>query len=458
MVSLNFNFIRNRISSWKTYWTLSELSGSLGDLGTFIPLIVLMSKSGSIDFAPALFFAGIANVITSFSWDIPMPVQPMKSIAAVAIKEKMSKPEVAASGIFMGVFVLILGIPFRGVCGMDIIAKIVPLSIVGGLQVGLGFSMIVNAINYAQAGKKWSGLNGYGMAVAIGILSLTLFSFQKLNWKLPTALILFIIGIILSLITIFTNELGLNYNWTMPVNLVVADLDRESILNGIIQGSLPQIPLTALNSVVAVCALSKELFPDRPATRGSVTRSVGILNLIGCCFGGMPICHGSGGLAGQYAFGARRGLSIFFLGVVKATLALTLSGVFVPLLENIPSPIMGALLVFAGMELCVIGSKSLGASYSGYLTAGACVVLNTWQGCLVGLVAVFIEFLAIQFNTYLQTSNRLIDSVKEEVDDFDNKYSTVSPQVEIQGDNTHSLELLEANSSSVYEEKNRNII
>lgn len=65
--------------------------------------------------------------------------------------------------------------------------------------------------------------------------------------------------------------------------------------------------------------------------------SVGVLNLIACTFGGMPMCHGAGGLAAQYRFGARHGASMVFLGSVKVILALALGGALMHLLEVKPS-------------------------------------------------------------------------------------------------------------------------
>ena len=65
------------------------------------------------------------------------------------------------------------------------------------------------------------------------------------------------------------------------------------------QGGLPQLPLTLLNSIVAVCQLSADKFPERPASPRRVAVSVGIMNLIGPWLGALPCCHGAGGLAAQ---------------------------------------------------------------------------------------------------------------------------------------------------------------
>ncbi|NJO54669.1 MAG: hypothetical protein HC829_07365, partial [Bacteroidales bacterium] len=86
-------------------------------------------------------------------------------------------------------------------------------------------------------------------------------------------------------------------------------------------GTIPQVPLTLLNSVVAVCALSVDLFPHRPANPRLVAVSVALMNLVCCPLGAMPMCHGTGGLAGQHRFGARTGGSVVMLGATKMLLA-----------------------------------------------------------------------------------------------------------------------------------------
>ena len=89
--------------------TLSEISGSLGDLGILIPLLVGMAHQGSVHFVPALFFAGLWNFATGLLWDVPMCVQPMKTIAAVALADGLSRVQVSLAGLLVAAFVLLLG-------------------------------------------------------------------------------------------------------------------------------------------------------------------------------------------------------------------------------------------------------------------------------------------------------------------------------------------------------------
>jgi MFS superfamily sulfate permease-like transporter len=76
-------------------------------------------------------------------------------------------------------------------------------------------------------------------------------------------------------------------------------------------------------------------------------------------FGAMPNCHGAGGLAGQYKFGARHGSSVVFLGSCKVLLAVLFGKYILIFLEHIPSAILGVMLVVSGQELASTGLQSL---------------------------------------------------------------------------------------------------
>jgi len=159
-----------------------------------------------------------------------------------------------------------------------------------------------------------------------------------------------------------------------------------------------------LNSVVSVCALSVDLFGDpvaggRGATRVSVASSVGFMNLLGCWLGGMPSCHGAGGLAGQYKFGARGGMSIFMLGCTKVVLALCVGQLLEQIIEVYPKSILGVLLLFAGVELASVGAKSLhkSATFESdllpcFVTVGAYIgTRNMALGVLAGVLSALVQ-------------------------------------------------------------------
>jgi MFS superfamily sulfate permease-like transporter len=155
------------------------------------------------------------------------------------------------------------------------------------------------------------------------------------------------------------------------------------------KAALPQIPLTTLNSVIAVCALSADLFPGRKAEPRRVSISVGLMNVVAAWFGAMPMCHGAGGLAGQYRFGARTNGSILFLGSVKLLVAVLFGSSLMALCQVFPAGVLGVMLAVSGLELALVtrDQTSRVDAYTMLLTAGVCLGLNNIAlGFIVGIV------------------------------------------------------------------------
>jgi MFS superfamily sulfate permease-like transporter len=355
-----------------------EIAGSLGDLGTFLPLLVGMAAQNGLDFAAAFFFAGLFNIITGLTFAIPMAVQPMKAIAAVALTEGLTVPEILAAGATVSVVVLVLGL--TGL--IDGLNRLVPRSVVRGIQLALGLSLLMKGLQMIAGTGVVVGPDSYVTAVVATLIVLALLRSRSV----PAALVLFGAGIVLALwkepAMAGALHLGLTLpHWSPPA--------WQDFVRAFPKAALPQIPLTTLNSVVAVCALSADLFPDRPATPRKVAISVGAMNLVAAWFGGMPMCHGAGGLAGQYRFGARTNGSILFLGVVKMTLGILFGASLMAVCKAFPASVLGVMLAFSGAKLALVARDQTdrAAAFTMLLTTGVCLGLNNIAlGFLIGLV------------------------------------------------------------------------
>eukprot|EP01018_Ginkgo_biloba_P011223 Gb_22845 [translate_table: standard] len=138
-----------------------------------------------------------------------------------------------------------------------------------------------------------------------------------------------------------------------PSKIRLISIFKDDWKTKFIRATIPQIPLSILNYVIAVCKLSPYLFPDKEVSATSISASVGVMNLVGCWFGAMPACHGAGGLAGHYRFGARSGASVAFLGIAKLCLGMLLDTSLLKLLTQFPLGLLGVLLLFSGIELAM---------------------------------------------------------------------------------------------------------
>jgi len=363
-------------------FTIAEASGSLGDLGLFIPLAVALVNVCGMDGGTILLFAGLFNVVTGVLFNQPVPVQPMKAIAAVAIAEGLAPGEIAAAGFLAGVIILLLGLT-----GLVTLAeKLVPRPVVRGIQLGVGLKLAAKGVALAMA-TQWLAWDGRIIAIAAVALVLSMHHRERF----PSALILFIAGFTLTLINSPEALQGLRMGWDWPGAVVPS---MEQWTSGFFRGALPQLPLTLLNSVIAVCALSQDLYPGRGIKTRSMSVSVGIMNTLACLLGAMPMCHGSGGLAGQYRFGARTGGSVVMLGAAKMFIAVFFGTATIALLAAYPESILGVLLAFSGLELAMPARDCAKRNAFLIAAATACGILaaNTSVGFVIGLVtALFVQ-------------------------------------------------------------------
>jgi SulP family sulfate permease len=334
-----------------------------------------------MDLGHILLWAGFAYVAAGFVFRIPMPVQPMKIIAAVAIAEGLDVETITAAGLVIGAVMIFLA----AVKLIDWLNGIIPRSVVRGLQLAVGLKLMFKGLEYGYS----SGLNfapdSIYTAVICFFLILLFFKFDKI----PGALIIFLMGLAIALFGIQDQLNSLSLGGSLP------SLQFPALMKfkyGFLNMTLPQISLTILNSVVAVCLLSRDFFPSRPLPPAKVSISVGLMNLIACPLGGMPMCHGAGGLASHYRFGARTAGSVIFLGAVMVILALLFGNSLVSIFTAYPAAVLGVLLLFSGWQLVYVckDMKTVPDFAVMAVTAGFCLYPGVAYGFLIGFAVAII--------------------------------------------------------------------
>ncbi|XP_015070738.1 molybdate transporter 2 [Solanum pennellii] len=399
---------------------LSELGGSVGDLGTYIPIVLALTLVSNLDLSTTLIFTAFYNIITGAIFGIPMPVQPMKSIAAVAVSEipHLTVPQIAAAGITTAGTLLFLGV--TGL--MSFFYRFIPLPVVRGVQLSQGLAFAFSAIKYirynqdftstkatATSPRSWFGLDGVILALTcVSFLILVTGSGEVVEddededgsdrrrlrtlSAIPAALIVFLLGLILC----FVRDPSIIHDIKFgPSKIHILNITWEDWKSGFLLGAIPQIPLSVLNSVIAVCKLSADLFPEKEVSATRVSVSVGLMNLVGCWFGAMPCCHGAGGLAGQYRFGGRSGASVAFLGLGKLVLGLVFGSSFVRILSQFPIGILGVLLLFAGIELAM-ASRDMNSKEESFVMLVCAAVSLTGSSAALGFGCGIVLFLLLK--------------------------------------------------------------
>lgn len=135
----------------------NELAGAFGDLGTFVPLITGVIVVSGMSPVSTLLTFGIFCIFSGLVFGVPMPVQPMKAVATLAITEKVNPEIVVGAGLFIGAFFL-----FSTITGfLDWVERITPKSVVRGSDVH-AFKPSVSWISIADRNLALSALKlGY---------------------------------------------------------------------------------------------------------------------------------------------------------------------------------------------------------------------------------------------------------------------------------------------------------
>jgi len=344
-----------------------ELAGSLGDLGTLLPLAIGLVLVNGLDATGLLFSVGLFYILAGLYFGVTVPVQPMKVIGAYAIAAAMTPGEVTAAGLWMAA--LLLGLGFSG--GMGIVCRIVPFSTVRGVQLATGVLLVTQGIGFMLgttslqqthgAAEPFLAVSAFGpvpVGLVLGLAAVALTLALLDNRRVPAALVVVGLGILAGGVLGAGRGLGgFHVGLHLPPVLPFGWPSGSEIAIALTALALPQLPMTVGNAVVAQADLTREYFGEDAARRSTpraLSISMGLANAGAALVGGMPVCHGAGGLAAHYRFGARTAGSNLMIGAIVLVLALAVGDMAMRLLTLLPFAVLGALLCFAGAQLALM--------------------------------------------------------------------------------------------------------
>jgi MFS superfamily sulfate permease-like transporter len=340
-----------------------EWAGAFGDLGTLIPFVVAYLAVVRVAPFGVLFSFGLALVAAGVYYRTPFPVQPMKAIGAIAATQAaqtavITAATVYAAGLATGCIWLALGL--TGAARR--VTNLVPRFVVTGIILGLGMAFMLRGIEMMSSG--W----------VISVIGLTGTLLLLTNRRIPAMFLLLIFGGVCGAIE--KPEALSALQRVRPAlhfpAFALSAITWHDLLIGTTLLALPQLPLTLGNAVIAVREENNRLFPDRPVTDNGIATSTGFMNLVGAALGGVPMCHGAGGMAGHVTFGARSGGAPIILGGILLCLALFFSGSIEQLFAMFPHSVLGVILFLTGAQLALGScdfSKNKGERFITLVTA-----------------------------------------------------------------------------------------
>jgi MFS superfamily sulfate permease-like transporter len=323
-------------------------------------------------------------VICGLYYRTPFPVQPMKAIGAVAATQAaqtavITQATIYSAGLVTGAIWLILGLTGAA----SDVARLVPRFVVVGIVLGLGMGFMLEGIKMMSGGWLIADVGLVGT-----LLLLT-------NRAIPAMFLLLIFGVACGALLnpdAMRALSAVRFAFRVP-SFALSGITWYDLLKGTVFLALPQLPLTLGNAVIAIREENNRLFPNRAVTENAVATSTGAMNLVGAAFGGVPMCHGAGGMAGHVAFGARTGGAPIILGTILLCLAIGFSGSIEAIFNVLSPAVLGVILFLTGAQLA-LGSCDFSKTKAERFITLATAAFSMWNvglAFVVGLTLAYIH-------------------------------------------------------------------
>ncbi|HZB35839.1 MAG TPA: putative sulfate/molybdate transporter [Gaiellaceae bacterium] len=317
-----------------------ELAGAVADVGVLVPIAVALIVSNGLSATAVLLPAGLLYLAAAFVYELPIPVQPLKAFGAIAIAKGLGSDEIAAGALLMGVVFVVLG----RLRLLDLAARAFPKALIRGVQLTVGLLFLKIAWGLVLDPPKAFAEHALDPALAATLAAGAVLVAVSLR-RYPVSLVLVLAGVGI-MVWLGAGDAALG-----PSSLSLPSLGWATLGTAFTVLVLPQLPLSFANSCLATADAARVYFGDRArAVRpGKLATTFGSANLLAGALGGMPVCHGAGGLTAHVAFGARTGGAPLVMGIALLTLGVGFGAGLAALLTAFPLPILAGLLATAGL-------------------------------------------------------------------------------------------------------------
>ncbi len=324
----------------------TDVAGAFGDIGVLFPIAIALITLNHLNPTAVFMAAGLTYILAGRYFQIPISVQPLKAVAAIALATGLAPSAIASAGVIMGILLALVGITNTAAW----LARLFTLPIVRGMQLGLGLLLAAEGLRLIfrqQVGLPLGHalhFTGWEIACAAAIL---LWVFHK-SQRYPAALVLLVAGLGLGCLARWGTPLSFSWG-PVPPTLLNPRIDEFwKVLPLLV---IPQFALTFGNSIVATENTAQILYGPqaRRVTIRGLTLSIALTNLASGFMQAAPMCHGSGGVTAHNKFGARTPTASYVIGSLCLLLAL-FGRAAITLLQLIPLAVLGVFLVYVGLH------------------------------------------------------------------------------------------------------------
>lgn len=316
---------------------LGDASGAVADVGVLLPLLAALVLTNGLDISTALVGVGGLYLLAGLVFRVPVPVQPIKAAAAIVIAQDLPIEVLSAAGLCLGVLLLVLAVTGAA----DLLSRVFTPPVVRGLQLAVGLLLLKSAAHLHGVSGSATGL-----LVAAVVAAVLMAAAPR---RAPAALLVLLGGLVYGAVVAGGLPAWDLQPWQPQVS--TAALEPHVLLQALVVLVLPQVPLTFGNAVVALTDLERSYFGSaaRRVTPRSISLSCGTANVAVGLLGGMPMCHGSGGLTAHYRAGARSWRMGLYIGLPLLVGGLLFGPTALALLSLVPVAVLAGLLAFTGL-------------------------------------------------------------------------------------------------------------
>ncbi len=303
----------------------NEVTGAIGDSVTVLPFVVAIAVLSDLSLAVMLVWFGVFQIVWGLYYGSPVSVEPMKALAALVVAGTITVGEFLLAGLILAVVLLVMGA--TGTLGR--VGKHIGTPVVRGVQLGVALVLLETGLRIGASDHRLAGL-AVGVAVVLVALG---------HWNVTAIVVLALGGLIAGTQTGIPSP-------SVPSSEGFFLVSHATLTLPTIEATLAQLAMTIGNAALAASVLLSDYF-DRDVSPDELSTSMGVMNLVSIPFGALPMCHGSGGIAGKYAFGARTAGANVLLGVGYIVVALFAVG----FVSTYPVAVLGVILVLIGLQL-----------------------------------------------------------------------------------------------------------
>lgn len=378
---------------------MREASGAVADVGVLLPIALAMIVVNGLSVTAVLVPAGLLYVCVAVVYRVPVAVQPLKAFGAIAIATGAGPEVIAAGSLLTGALFVVLGLTGS----LTRLARVMPVPVIRGVQAAVGLTLALVGVRLIL----WPPESFVGVLspLVAGGLALGVLAFLLIRRGAAALIVVAAGGLAALAVTVASRPDGarltlatLAEGWG-PTALAFPHLSLATFALAATALVLPQVPLTVTNSCVAPADAAQRYFgaAARTVTPSRLGITLGLANLGIGAIGGMPVCHGAGGMSAHHLFGARTWRAPALIGGALVVAGLGAAGLVAAVIPAFPLAALAALLGAAGLAHLRLLSDVKG--WGAWATVGVVGLVGVAGYLLVGVLLGVALHLALNLAT-----------------------------------------------------------